>query len=998
MKSRKNVLILLCATVALAICSVDARSVVPFQYGWRFHYGDDPSSPPLAGPGHCSTAFDKNLQDYDICDGMERNPNRFSEKDCRLACCYDPNCMAWQAYPLALGRACFHAYAGMNITCKRPEKPTGIGGGQRQKSPSPPFRTDYSFATADATSGIDETWPIVNAPHDFIAEFGNFTNDVTNFKQGYLPRNASWYRKHFKLPHTWGQDGGSTHIHFEGVFHHATIFLNGHYVMSHECGYTGFTVRIDNATAIRFGDEVKNVLSVRTDASFGSGHWYEGGGIYRPVHLVHIPSNTHIVHDGLFVTPETDGSIIVASVELENLLSSQSRKIHNVRSSDQKIAARFTLSPMMEDNTILARNTTEYINIKVGTTVILSSHLLPKIKLDRWSIQNPKLYKVTAEVLLAKTNVITSTRNDDYNDEEEQVLDSQKIEVGFRTTSWKKHGSFMLNEEYFKLRGFSHHNSIGGLGVAIPERIYLFRVQASRALGSNVWRMSHNPYVPALYKLLDRTGVVSWDENRDYGAKYMNGAYVNAMHDMVKRDRNHPSIVIWSFCNEYECQQNDPEYSAKRYRAAAYDIDGTRPVTANDITYGAPSTTARLTLDVQGGSHSNNQTFVKFHEKFPSQPLILSECCSCMSQRKPHNASEQPDRSLPTCIAQQNSPSYLPDIAGSLGVWTLMDYFGEPAGVGTYGWPYVSCNFGQFDIAGFPKPHAFWYIANWLQLFPTSDSGRPPLPSQTVVHVLSLPPPGGVVGSKSTIEAITTAPFAELFLDGESQGVLATPFNALGEYMGMNWSSSSNGYKKNITVVGWDASSGGNMLAHHTLLVAGSNNATYKIKLTLDVPSISTGTGSCLLLDGRDTAMVRASIVDGSTGALVSSARNRITFRVVSGPGSGAGISNGDPASHEWMKSDSVNAFGGLARGLFHVSIDCTSEMRELAASIDMDSHWPTSSECEETNFVVEASSPGFMPTRISIPVSTNVVEDNVFSIAAKSTREEISYLEEFVG
>ena len=98
-----------------------------------------------------------------------------------------------------------------------------------------------------------------------------------------------------------------------------------------------------------------------------------------------------------------------------------------MRSSDQKIAARFTLSPMMEDNTILARNTTEYINIKVGTTVILSSHLLPKIKLDRWSIQNPKLYKVTAEVLVAKTNVITSTRNNDYNDEEEQVLDSTWI-------------------------------------------------------------------------------------------------------------------------------------------------------------------------------------------------------------------------------------------------------------------------------------------------------------------------------------------------------------------------------------------------------------------------------------------------------------------------------------------------------------------------------------------------------------------------------------------
>ena len=200
---------------------------------------------------------------------------------------------------------------------------------------------------------------------------------------------------------------------------------------------------------------------------------------------------------------------------------------------------------------------------------------------------------------------------------------------------------------------------------------------------------------------LDSLGLLVWDENRDYGAKYKKGAYVRAMERMVKSHRNFPSIAIWSFCNEYECQQNDPEYSASKYREAAKCLDG-RPVTANDATYGAP-----LALDVQGFSHSKNNTFAAFHKQYPEQPLVLSECCSCMSQRS--------DRYLPECIAQENSPGLLPYVSGSLGVWTLFDYFGEPAGTGTHSWPQVSSSFGQLDIAGFPKSTAYWYAANWLQ-------------------------------------------------------------------------------------------------------------------------------------------------------------------------------------------------------------------------------------------------------------------------------------------
>ena len=623
-----------------------SRTVVPFQYAWRFHYGDDPSSPPECGPGTC--AFTEDLSGFALCANVERNPNRFSEKDCRIACCYDPDCMVWQAFPLEYGRQCYHGYKNQNVTCNHTASSSKMGGGRRSVSPSPAFRTDYSFAVADASSKLDAAWDVVDAPHDFISEFGNFTDNDANFKQGYLPRNASWYRKHFALPTDWNTDGGSTHVHFEGVFHHATIFLNGKYLMSHECGYTGFTVRLDNATGvIRFGagSANANVLTVRADASFGSGHWYEGGGIYRPVHLVHTPA-THIVHDGFFVRPVLQNrergvdDDVIMSVEIETFAAAASTNsvAHTLEFvvKDQATGAEvaYLSHPLAQGQ----------IPTLGGPSIVINAtvHMATTAKI--WSVQEPNLYDVTVTLTVGSVSA-----------------DVMSVTTGFRTATWGVDPAFQLNGKPFHLRGFAHHNSIGGLGVAIPERVELFRIQASRALGSNIWRMSHNPYTPWVYDLLDATGVMCWDENRDYGAKYGSGAYAVAMHDMVKRDRNHASIVIWSFCNEYECEQEDPEYSGKAFRSAAYGVDfGVRPVSANDKGYGAPDS-----IDVQGMSHAKTPDFVAFHKANPTKPSVLSECCSCSTERAV-------DRSTDTCIATQNDPGILPYVTGSLGVWTLM--------------------------------------------------------------------------------------------------------------------------------------------------------------------------------------------------------------------------------------------------------------------------------------------------------------------------------------
>lgn len=438
-----------------------------------------------------------------------------------------------------------------------------------------------------------------------------------------------------------------------------------------------------------------------------------------------------------------------------------------------------------------------------------------------------------------------------------------------------------------------------------------------------------------------------------------------------------------------------------------------------------------------------------------------------------------------------------------------------------HAWPHVSCDFGNFDIAGHPKPHSYWYSANWLQGFGETEPGRPSLPFKTVARILELPVPPGVtlqdtdVAKSASISAVTTAPFAELFLDGVAQGVLPTIRNDRGEVQPTEWAAGpdhDDGLSLAVNCTGessfpinatgvqchdlhdtpaesaaecaikcctnsscdtwqWETSGkvaacwighagegigkcgpphkgtweGGQrhapnpgpgpspprpapkpatfrnatllalsadrvkVLAMHSLFAPSAETvAYYKLQLTLDVPSLTTGTGAALLLDGRDTALVRCAIVDGqSNDALVSTASNRITWKVVSGAGRPAGISSGNKSSHEWMKSHSVNAYLGLARGLFRVTQDCTSTDRASCATIDTDAARSptavkaTASECNTASIVVEATAEGFAPVRISIPVSVDETKDGVMAVAratGESFADGFSYLDDFVG
>jgi hypothetical protein len=544
----------------------------------------------------------------------------------------------------------------------------------------------------------------------------------------------------------------------------------------------------------------------------------------------------------------------------------------------------------------------------------------------------------------------------------------------------------------------------------------------------------------------------------------MGPSYVWEMHDMVKRGRNHASIIVNSLCNEIEC--GNLPWVGQAMVNFSKALDPTRPTTANsDSNDGLGHY-----IDIQGFSHASENSFVAAHKSNPKQPLVLSECCSCTTQRLPRSVND-------SCMREQNAPGMdLPYVAGSLGVWTLFDYFGEPPGP----WPYVSSSFGQLCLAGFPKPHAYYYTANWREAV-RALPGALPLDPAPVVRVLDLLD-ALVTGSAHTakVSAITSAATVELLVDGRSQGRRAgggavvtwavpfppaancswpTPLNGvqckglanttagaaspaaceaaacaagapvwqweptLGcwagtptatpcpppAHPGRHWvGAGASGSPaplpppfQNATAVARDA--GGAVVGAHTVIAPRNAATPAALGLYVDVPSPATGTGAKLLLDGSDVALLRAALLDGVSDALVSGAPLNVTFSIVSGPGRVAGVGAGDPAAHEQPNGATVATFGGLARALVVVTVDCTSPARDVARAVDGDAGQttvlPEGAPCPTEDIVVAVDAPGLPRATVAISVSSDAAADGVLAAAAAGLRTAaVEYVAAFVG
>ncbi len=543
---------------------------VNFDFGWRFSKEN--------GEVHCdNTAFPQNLSKVE-CLGLQSNDAK-SAADCLDACCGQFMCLIWQ-YSESKG-----CWIGQSKDCAHPNNDWVGGGRNSSAKPLTPKQAakDYN----------DSGWEIIDVPHDGLI---NGTYDQSGVKShAYLPIEVVWYRKHFNLPSDW--KGQSIWIEFRGVFRATSVYFNGQHLLYHDSGYTTFLVRLDNATMVNYGMENVIALEANADQSY-SGWWYEGGGIYRHTWLF-TTDHVHLVVHGVYGASQVMGTITdhdlkdpskgqYADAEFYPLA-----EVVNENSNQAQVKVNFTLYD--EDNATVGSVMSNVIAIDPGEFVI-ANLTIPKIsRIELWSITRPYFYKLNVLLISASS-----------------IIDNTNYTIGVRQTRWDPKTGFYLNGKHFTWRGFNNHNDFTGIGVAVPDRINLFRGQMMRAVGANSWRMSHNPPVPHLLDILDQIGIIVWDENRQFGD---NEIWMQNQRDMVKRDRNHPSIMAWSFCNEAGCNSGDKDGAAEGFKNVSKQIDPFRPVTAN--MNGDVGNTLSQQIDVQGFSHQAGSKFDSFHQQFP---------------------------------------------------------------------------------------------------------------------------------------------------------------------------------------------------------------------------------------------------------------------------------------------------------------------------------------------------------------------------------------------
>jgi len=682
---------------------------------------------------------------------------------------------------------------------------------------------------------------------------------------GYINAGIGWYRKTFNLP--LNIQGKRVFIEFDGVYMNSDVWINGIHLGNRPYGYSSFQYEL--TPHLKFGQE-KNVLAVRVNVQQPCSRWYSGAGIYRNVRLV-ITHPVHIAQWGTYVTtPEVSKNSATVRVQT---------KIQNQSTSSQQV----TLETIITDPSDRKCNSTRTVkNIEAGNTGIFEQTLeLSKPKL--WSIEVPNLYSVKSIVYVNNS-----------------VVDTFNTPFGIRTFEFTIDKGFFLNGKHVPIKGVCLHHDLGCLGSAVNKRAIERQLEVMKSMGCNAIRTSHNPPAPELLDLCDRMGFLVMDEAFDewkrgktmYGyGRFFDEWSERDLRDMIRRDRNHPSIILWSIGNEIPEQDDVNAYEkAKRLADICREEDPTRPVTSacNNPGIATKSGFAKP-LDVLGINYN-----IQFYQTLKGKAkLIASETASTVSTRGEYNLVQDGDtlkivkelnnqctsydiavpnwanRAETVLKAIKNSPW----VAGEF-VWTGFDYIGEPT---PFGWPSVSSYFGIVDRCGFPKDRYYLYQSQW--------TGKP------MVHILPHWNWQGFEGKEIPVWCYSNCESVELFLNGKSLG--EKKFSETDD-LHLEWKVPyAPGKLKAV------AKNNGKIVSIDEVETAG---ALAKIILTPDRTEISA--------DGKDLSFVKVAIVD-QEGRICPNASNLVKFKI-KGEGIIAGVDNGNPVSHEYFKADERKAFHGL--------------------------------------------------------------------------------------
>ncbi len=705
--------------------------------------------------------------------------------------------------------------------------------------------------------GVD--WIDVTLPHDWVVDLpfeqtASHSHGYKTVGYKYPGTSVGWYRKTFFIP----EDDFGKHIslQFDGIFRDAKIWVNGFYLGSEPSGYA--TQVYDISEYLNYGGE--NLLTVRADATLEEGWFYEGAGIYRHVWLdkadpVHVaPFGTFVYAD---IAAPYDKAVVTVEITVDNKgLENADYEIHNTLVAPD--GTRHTFPVSAEKGVLPKSDRRSVVKLTVDNPAL-------------WDIDNPQLYTLITEVV-----------------KDGKTVDTRTTRTGIRDIRFDADSGFCLNGRNVKIKGVNMHQDHAGVGAAIPDALQAFRLGELKKYGVNAYRSSHNPMTPAMLDACDSLGILVMEENRLTG---VNDEHVRLLHRMIERDRNHPSIIVWSVGNEeWGTEWNDyGRRISESMREYCHRFDPTRPMAM--ATSGGP--TVVVPVDIAGYNYVLQNPIEQHRAQYPDRKALGTEETTGCGARgiyyddiangymKAINRSKSGPDSLYNAIERGWKFYDERPWLGGLFYWTGFDYRGEP---NPMVFPATGSQFGVLDYCGFPKDEAF-YLKSWWT-------------DEPVLHIFPHWNLKGHEGEPVDVWAYSNMDEVELFVNGKSLGRKKMPVDGH---------------------LSWEA-----VYKPGTLKAVGYKNGKKametKIETTGEAAALDlTADHRAIKADNRDVSVIAVKVLD-KKGRYVPDADIDLGI-TVSGPVRILGVGNGDPTYRTSErptdgigKNFKVRTFNGLAQ------------------------------------------------------------------------------------
>ncbi|MBI1781376.1 MAG: glycosyl hydrolase 53 family protein [Sphingobacteriales bacterium] len=782
---------------------------------------------------------------------------------------------------------------------------------------------NYSIATIFSKSGgayntaidprfNDSSWRSLNVPHDWAVELPFVNHPSADVEShgykpvgGYFPETSiGWYRKRFTV--NAADSGKRFQLQFDGIFRNANTWINGFFVGNNMSGYVG--TAYDVTDFINFHRE--NVIVVRVDATQYEGWFYEGAGIYRHVWLNEY-NNVYLTEGGLYAYADVQGNKAAVTIET----SVANKNIEAVNCTVQSFLTE-------RNGKVVAQSKEQPLNVGAGN----NNHIKQSVTISNprlWNLDDPYLYRVSTVV--KQNGKVVAQRTDRF---------------GIRTFRFDANEGFFLNGKHIKIQGTNNHQDHAGLGSALPDYMHYYRIRTLKNMGVNAYRTSHNAPAPELLDACDSLGMLVLDEQRLLNSS---DEYMNQFERLILRDRNHPSIFMWSIGNE-EFGIQTTTYGkriAQTLIAKQKQLDPSRTCTyASDVANVFPGVNEAIPVR---GFNYRHYAVADYHRDHPDQPIMGTEMGSTVTTRGEYAVdsvrSYLPDHDITAPWWASTAETWWKLAAENkywMGgfIWTGFDYRGEPT---PFHWPNINSHFGVMDMCGFPK-NLYYYYQSWW----------------TDNDVLNISPhwnwsvKWGEPAPEIDVWVNSNADNVELFLNGKSLAKKDMPRNSH-----LQWKVKYEPGK--LEAVAYKK----------------GKRITAKVETTgAPAEIVLTPYKTTMLADGKDVAIMNVSIIDRE-GREVPDANNMIRF-TIKGEGKIIGVGNGDPSSHEpdkcmdgvWQRSafngkcqvivQSTKTAGNIqfeasSPGLWSGSTDVTTVSPASVNNISIDKKYELKSEAAKS-------------------------------------------------